>query len=172
MLIFSRCSSKYCCNDLGRDVRKPVFGVFDQVPTQTRLYSHRRWLETWNFGFGKQRYCTIQVAKTKALISFAVTAKLICVFVFAYAKIRFSHVAAHFIKAASWSWGFLTRADTNWAETASKDGYRDLKFLILEGNCTTDVAKNEDSDQLWDQPVEIYLLMANRVLTLIRLLQG
>ena len=38
--------------------------------------------------------CTICVAKTKALISFAVTAKLICVFVFAYAKIRFSHVAA------------------------------------------------------------------------------
>ena len=36
-------------------------------------------------------YCTIRVAKTKALISFAVTAKLICVFVFAYAKIRFSH---------------------------------------------------------------------------------
>ena len=33
--------------------------------------------------------------KTKALISFAVTAKLICVFVFAYAKIRFSHDAAH-----------------------------------------------------------------------------
>ena len=35
------------------------------------------------------------MAKTKALISFAVTAKLICVFVFAYANIRFSHVAAH-----------------------------------------------------------------------------
>ena len=29
------------------------------------------------------------VAKTKALISFAVTAKLICVFIFAYAKKRF-----------------------------------------------------------------------------------
>ena len=39
--------------------------------------------------------CTIRVAKTKALISFAVTAKLICVFVFAYAKIRFSHDEAH-----------------------------------------------------------------------------
>ena len=39
----------------------------------------------------------MHVAKTKALISFAVTAKLICVFVFAYAKSRFSHVAAHFI---------------------------------------------------------------------------
>ena len=36
----------------------------------------------------------MRVAKTKALISFAVTAKLICVFVFAYAKIWFSHKAA------------------------------------------------------------------------------
>ena len=35
------------------------------------------------------------MAKTKAQISFAVTAKLICVFVFAYAKSRFSHDAAH-----------------------------------------------------------------------------
>ena len=31
------------------------------------------------------------VAKTKALISCAVTAQLICVFVFAYAKSWFSH---------------------------------------------------------------------------------
>ena len=37
----------------------------------------------------------MSVAKTKALISCAVTSKLICVFVFAYAKIRFSHDAAH-----------------------------------------------------------------------------
>ena len=35
--------------------------------------------------------CTIHVAKTKALISCAVTAQLICVFVFASAKSRFSH---------------------------------------------------------------------------------
>ena len=38
--------------------------------------------------------CTIfvhAVAKTKALISFAVTTKLICVFDFAYSKRRFSH---------------------------------------------------------------------------------
>ena len=46
-------------------------------------------------GFRKRRDCTTNVAKTKALISLAVTAKLICVFVFAYAKIRFSHDAAH-----------------------------------------------------------------------------
>ena len=46
-------------------------------------------------GFRKKRDRTIYVAKTKALISFAVTAKLICVFVFAYAKCSFSHDAAH-----------------------------------------------------------------------------
>ena len=40
---------------------------------------------------------TIYVAKTKTLISFAVTAKLICVFVFAYAKIWFSNDEAHFM---------------------------------------------------------------------------
>ena len=38
------------------------------------------------------------VAKTKALISFADTAKLTSVFVFAYAKTRFSHDAALFIE--------------------------------------------------------------------------
>ena len=41
-----------------------------------------------------KRDCNIYVAKTKALIRFAVTAKLICVFVFAYAKRWVSHDAA------------------------------------------------------------------------------
>ena len=35
--------------------------------------------------------CSIHISKTKALISFAVTAKQICVFVFAYAKLCFFH---------------------------------------------------------------------------------
>ena len=35
-----------------------------------------------NFGFRKKRDSSIHVEKTKALISFAVTAKLTCVFVF------------------------------------------------------------------------------------------
>ena len=39
--------------------------------------------------------CTFRVAKTKTLISFSVTAKLICVFVLAYAKLRFSDDVAH-----------------------------------------------------------------------------
>ena len=44
-----------------------------------------------------QRNCTICVVKTKSLISFAVTAKLICAFVFAYADCWFSHAAAQII---------------------------------------------------------------------------
>ena len=44
--------------------------------------------------------CTIRVAKTKALISFAVTAKL-NVFVFAYADCWFSHEAAHILRLIS-----------------------------------------------------------------------
>ena len=42
------------------------------------------------------------VGKTKAMISFAVTPKLICGFVFAYAKSRFSHEVAEMVKT-----GFL-----------------------------------------------------------------
>ena len=38
--------------------------------------------------------CTIYVAKTSAQISFAVTLQLICAFVLAYAKSRFSYDVA------------------------------------------------------------------------------
>ena len=38
----------------------------------------------------------MHVVKTKALIRLAVTAKLICIIVFAYANCWFSHVVAHF----------------------------------------------------------------------------
>ena len=41
------------------------------------------------------------VAKTKALISCAVTVQLVCAFVFALAKIRFSHDAAHITNGKS-----------------------------------------------------------------------
>ena len=63
--------------------------------TQTGLYSHSRWLEALHFGFRKKMDCTICVTKTKTLISCAVTAQLICAFVFAYAKSTFSHDAAY-----------------------------------------------------------------------------
>ena len=46
----------------------------------------------------------MRVAKTKALISFAVTTKLICVFVFACTKSRFSHDVAQFIDKPEFLW--------------------------------------------------------------------
>ena len=67
-------------------MRKPVFGVSDQVrhkPGCTTTEDAER-LEISDLG-------SRGIAKTKALISCAVTAQLICVFVFAYAKSRFSH---------------------------------------------------------------------------------
>ena len=69
--------------------------MYSKMPTKPKL-SHF-------FGFGlpsKSRdiVLMIRVAKTKALISFAFTAKLICAFVFAYADCCFCfffHAAAH-----------------------------------------------------------------------------
>ena len=98
------CSPCYCFINEPRCEKTGLRG-FQLGPTQTGLYNHRRWLEACNFVSRKKRDCTIREAKTKALISFAVTAKLICVFVFANAKKkkkkkkkkkRFSHnEAAH-----------------------------------------------------------------------------
>ena len=83
-----------------RVARKPVFWISDQVrhkPGCTTTEDGLR-LEISDLG---RRDCTIIVAKTEALISFAVTAKLICVFVFAYAKSWFSHDAARMISLVS-----------------------------------------------------------------------
>ena len=66
-------------------VRKPVFEVFDQVrhkPGCTATEGGLR-LEISDLDRSGIALST-DVAKTKALISFAVTAKLICVFVFEY----------------------------------------------------------------------------------------
>ena len=87
------CGSHFLSQDLDRNeprCEKTGLRSFRPGLTQTGL----DWTVTedgWrlkNFGFRKKRDCTIRVAKTKALNSFA---KLICVFVFAYAKSRFSH---------------------------------------------------------------------------------
>ena len=63
--------------------------------TQTKLYSHRRWLDAYNFRFILKRDCTINVAKRKVLISCGVTAQLICAFVYANTKSMFSHDKTH-----------------------------------------------------------------------------
>ena len=83
---------------------------------------------------------TTRVVKTKALISFAVTAKLICTFVFACADCWFSYAAAQFFakpqmsqitKKKQQSLGFPTRSDTNSPVQLQKNG-RILKFWIKE----------------------------------------
>ena len=57
---------------------------FSMFPTRpdTNRYSPGRRVEHLNSGFKTKRDCTILVAKAKALISVAVTAKLICAFIF------------------------------------------------------------------------------------------
>ena len=64
---------------------KPVFGVSDQVTSDTNWAVQPKKMDR-SFGLGKYMDCTINVAKTKMLTSCVVTAKLICVFVFAYSK--------------------------------------------------------------------------------------
>ena len=54
--------------------------------TQTGLHSQGSRLEASDFGYTQRRNCTIGVAKTKAMISFAVPAKLICAFCFRIGK--------------------------------------------------------------------------------------
>ena len=76
---------------MSHDARKSVFGVSKKVRHKPGCTSTEDGLEAWNFGFRKKRDCTLYVAKTKALIICTVTAHLICGFVFAYAKYRFSY---------------------------------------------------------------------------------
>ena len=52
-------------------------------------------------------------SETKALISFAVTAKLICVFVYAYTKTRFSHDEAQIIMNIRICREFVDRMDNS-----------------------------------------------------------
>ena len=59
---------------------------FQPGPTQTSLCSVRRGIESRNFAFNKKKDCTICKGKTKVLISCAVTAQLICIFVLAKEK--------------------------------------------------------------------------------------
>ena len=70
----------------------------------------------------------MRVTKPKALISFAVTAKLICVFVFAYAKSRFSHNEAHIISAFAL---FNIKFFYNHSDISSRSYVSDKKMHVL-----------------------------------------
>ena len=62
--------------------------------TQTGLLSYRDQLESWNFGFSKYRYCTIQVANNKGADQTALMRRLICAFVVRIWQNRVSHDVA------------------------------------------------------------------------------
>ena len=68
------------------------------------------------------------VGKTKALISLAVTAKLICVFVFAYAKRLFSHDAAHLFLICLMA---LIRAVCCWTEAKKSNRRIRREFCLV-----------------------------------------
>ena len=77
-------------------IRKPVFGVSDQVGHKQGSAATENGKRLEILDLGSRGIVLPLVAKTKALISCAVvTVHLICAFVFAYAKSRFSHDAAH-----------------------------------------------------------------------------
>ena len=79
-------------------MRKPVFGVFDQIQHKSGIAATEYGLRLETSDLGRRGIVsTIFIAKIKALISCAVTVQLSCGFVFAYAKRRFSHVAAQLI---------------------------------------------------------------------------
>ena len=63
---------------MSRDARKPVFGFLTRSDTNRPVQPQN----ARKFGFRKKRDCTIRVATTKAQISVAFNAKLICASVF------------------------------------------------------------------------------------------
>ena len=74
--------------------------------------------------------------KTKALTSFAVTAKLICAFDFAYADCWFSHAAAHIIckedtSMTSYNFQCLIKANILDKMIKTKDSMSELNFCFV-----------------------------------------
>ena len=80
--------------DMSLVMRKPGSGFPTRFDTNRSVQSHKM-ARSLKFRLKEVEGLYYPYSETKALISFAVTAKLICVFVFAYAKSRFSHDEAH-----------------------------------------------------------------------------
>ena len=87
--------------NISRVMRKCTMWFLNWSDILNRAVPAQKMARAWKFRFRfkKKRYCItiIHAEKTKALISFAVTAKLIFAFVFAYTKCLFSQDAAHII---------------------------------------------------------------------------
>ena len=74
------------------------------------------------------------LAQTLALISFAVTEKLICVFVFAYAKIRFSYDEAYILSFSKQVLVSLSCASITLIVTFFKRLFIDNDITILKAH--------------------------------------
>ena len=75
-------------------MRKPTMWFLNRSDIN-RAVQAQKMAEGWKFWIKKIEESYYGVQKTKALISFAVTFKLICAFGFAYADCWFSHEVAH-----------------------------------------------------------------------------
>ena len=79
---------------MSRDTRKADFG-FRTRPDTNRPLQPQRMDRSLKFHIEEEEKLHYGVEKTKTLISCAIIAQLICIFVFAYAKIRFCHDVVH-----------------------------------------------------------------------------
>ena len=75
-------------------VRKPTIWVPTRSDTN-RTVQLQKMVRGWKFWILKVEELYYPCSKIKVLISFKVTAMLICTFVFAYADCCFSHAVAH-----------------------------------------------------------------------------
>ena len=89
-------------------MRKPTIWVPTRSDTKWAVLSQKM-VRGWKFWIKKLEELYYPCSeKTKTLISFAVTAKLICAFIFAYANCWFSHSAAQLIMSLH-ALGILSR---------------------------------------------------------------
>ena len=114
---------------MSRDVRKLVFGVSDHIrPNRAaQLLNMARGLKFWIYEVEGLYY---PLVKTKALISCEVTTQLICVFVFAYAKIWFSHIAAN-INLESFLWNMGKQNGTRYDSTKCGVPFEAILFAFM-----------------------------------------
>ena len=81
-------------------MRKPTIWVPTRSDTNQPVQSQKKAKNLEILGMSRGGIVlSLQWPKTKALISFAVTAKLTCIFVFEYANCWFSYATAHIVVA-------------------------------------------------------------------------
>ena len=109
-------------------VTKPTFWIPTRSDTNRAVQS--------------QKKASRGIAKTMSLISFAVTAKLICAFVFAFANCWFSHARAHVrhvhldyrtssaVSLGRFSLAFLTQNNVSCKQSIISSDYRKLNLFL------------------------------------------